>query len=92
MDVVEARVVSIGYDGLGLGFELGEVVYNQATEEGGAVFEGGLVDDDLGALGLDTFHYALDGRLAEVVGVGFHRETVDTDGGDFGLTHSSVTV
>lgn len=46
-----------------------EVVYDAAAEEGGAVGERGLVDDYLGAFGLDALHDALDGRLAEVVGV-----------------------
>ena len=73
MDVVEAGVVSICYDGLGHLFEFLQVIYYNTAEEGGAVFEGGLVDDDLGAFGLNALHHALDGRLAEVVGVGFHR-------------------
>ena len=82
MDVVEAGVVAICDDGLGLGFEFGEVVYNQAAEEGGAVFQRGLVDDDLGAFGFDALHHTLDGALAEVVGVTLHRQSVDADGGN----------
>ena len=58
-----------------------QVVYYEAAEEGAAVFEGGLVDDDLGTLGFDALHDALDGTLAEVVAVALHREAVDTDGG-----------
>ena len=39
--------------------EFGEVVDYAAAEEGRAVFEGGLVDDDGGAFGLHAFHHAL---------------------------------
>lgn len=59
-DVVEAAVVAVGYDGVALGFELFEVVDHLGAEEGFSVGEGGLVDDDFGALGLDAFHHALD--------------------------------
>ncbi len=57
--------------------EVGEVVDDAAAEEGGAVSKGRLVDDDLGAFGLDALHHALDGRLAEVVGVGLHGQAVN---------------
>ena len=36
--------------------------------------------DDCGAFCFQPFHNSLDGALAEVIGVGFHRETVDTYG------------
>ena len=35
-------------------------------------------NDDLSPFGLDTFHHTLYGRLAEIVGVRFHRETEHT--------------
>ena len=73
LDVVEAGVVSICDDGVALLFEFGEIIHHEAAEEGGAVLEGGLVDDDLGTLGFDALHHALDGALAEVVTIGFHR-------------------
>ena len=76
-DVVEAGVVAVGDDGGGLGLEGGQVVDDERAEEGGAVGEGGLVDDHLGAFGLDALHDALDGGLAEVVAVGLHGQAVD---------------
>ena len=76
LDVVKAGVIPICNDGLGHFLEFLQVVYHQAAEEGGAVFEGGFVDDDLGPLGLDALHHALDGALAEVVGVALHRQPV----------------
>ena len=79
-DVVEDGVVAVGDDGVGLGLEGGEVVDHAAAEEGRAVLEGGLEDDDLRALGLDALHDALDGGLAEGVRAGLHREAVDADG------------
>ena len=73
VDVVEDGVVTVGDDGSREALELGEVVDDTATEEQGAIGQRGLVDDDLGALGLDALHDALDGAVTEVVGVGFHR-------------------
>lgn len=64
---------------MGLRLELCEVVDDEASEESGAVLERRLVDDHLGALGLDALHHTLDRRLAEVVGVGLHRQAVDSD-------------
>lgn len=60
-NVIEARVVPIGHDGLRHFFKLFEVVDHKAAEESGPVFECRLVDDDLRSLGLDAFHHALDG-------------------------------
>ena len=48
LDVIEAGVVAVGDDGLGLGFEFGEVVDYEAAEEGGAVLEGGLTSSAIG--------------------------------------------
>lgn len=78
-DVGQGGVEAVGDDGVGAGLELGEVADHLAAEEGGSGGEGRLVDDDLGALGLDTLHDALDGALAEVIRAGLHGETVDTD-------------
>lgn len=67
LDVVEDGVVTVGDDGLGLCFEVFEVVDYFATKEGGAILKGGFVDNDVGTLCLDAFHDALDGTLTEVV-------------------------
>ena len=78
-DVVQGGIIAIGDDGGGAGLEGGEVVHDLGAEEGGAVREGGFIDDHGGALGLDALHDALDGGLAEVVGVGLHRQAKDAD-------------
>ena len=91
-DVAEGVVEAVGDDGLAAGLEGGEVVDDEAAEEGGAVGERGLVDDDLGALGLDTLHDALDGGLAEVVGVGLHRQAIDADDGGLSPTLAAILV
>ena len=91
LHVVQHGVVAVGYDAVGEAFELGEVIDDPGSEEGGAVLEGGFVDDHLGALGLDAFHDALDGALAEIVGVRLHRETVHPDG-HFPLMRGVVSV
>ena len=88
LDVVEATVVTVCYDGLASFLEFFEVVDNEAAEEGTAVLEGGLVDDDYCALGFDAFHDALDSTLAEVVTVAFHRQPVDTNRGNGLLLHT----
>ena len=80
-DVVEDGVVAVCEDAAALGLELGEVVDDAASEEGAAVFEGRLVDDDAGALRLDALHDALNRGLAEVVGVCLHRQAIHTDDG-----------
>ena len=43
------------------------------------VVKRGFVHHNGNTLGLDAFHDALDARLAEVVGAGFHCQTVDAD-------------
>ena len=91
-DVAEGVVEAVGDDGLAAGLEGGEVVDDEAAEEGGAVGERGLVDDDLGALGLDALHDALDGGLAEVVGVGLHRQAIDADDGGLSPTLAAILV
>lgn len=77
--VVEGGVVAVGDYGVAAVFELCEVVHHFAAEEGAAVFEGGLVDDDFGTFGFDAFHYALYARLAEVVAVRLHGQPVYAD-------------
>ena len=59
-DILEACVIAVGEDGVGEAFELGEVIYHSASEECGAVFKCGLVDDDRGTFCLDALHHALD--------------------------------
>ena len=64
-----------------LRLEAREVVYDFRAEEDCAIIQRGFVDDDLGSLGLDALHDALDGAVTEIVGVGFHREAVHSDDG-----------
>ena len=78
--IIKAGIIAVGDDGICLCLELGEVVNNEAAEEGAAVFNGWLIDDNVGSLGLDALHDALYGRLAEVVGVGLHGQAIEADG------------
>src|SRR5699024_7067595 len=43
------------------------------------ILKRGLVEYDLGSLSLQPLHYTLDGALTEIVGIGFHRKTVNAD-------------
>ena len=67
--VVEDGIVAVGDDGVGLVFKGSEVVHDLAAEERGPILQRRLIDNHLGALGLDALHNALDGALAEVVGI-----------------------
>ena len=53
-----------------------QIVDDLAAEECASVLEGGLIDDDRGAFGLDAFHHALDAALPEVVASGLHSKAV----------------
>lgn len=56
-----------------------QVILYSTTEEGATLLQCWLIDDELSTLCFDTLHDALNGRLAEVVGIGFHRQAIDTD-------------
>lgn len=58
--IVEDGIVAVGDDGLGEEFELGEVVNNEAAEEGATIWQCRFVDDDLGTFGFHTLHDTLD--------------------------------
>ena len=60
LDIVEDGIVAVGDDGLGEGFELGEVVDDEAAEEGASIGQCRFVDNDLGSLGLHALHDTLD--------------------------------
>lgn len=59
--VGEVGGVSVGEDGAGASFELGEVVDHSRAEEGGAVGERRLIYNYCCAFGFDALHHALDG-------------------------------
>ena len=79
--IIQAGVIPVGDDGPRHALELGQVVHDHAAEERAAVLQGGLVDDDGGALGTDALHHALDAALPEVVAAGLHRQAVHADDG-----------
>ena len=58
--IIQTRVVPIRDNRITLGLERLKIIYYTAAEECGTVLKGGLVYYDLGALGLDALHYALD--------------------------------
>ena len=79
LNIIETGVVAVGDDGLGKRFELLEIIDNTRAEEGVTIGKRGFVDDDLGTFGLHAFHDSLNGRLAEIVAVRFHRQAIDTN-------------
>ena len=78
-NVVEGRIITIGDDKAGLLFKGRQVIDDSAAKEGGAVFQGRLIDDDADTFGLEALHDALDGRTAEVIRIILHGQAVDAD-------------
>ena len=72
--VIEARVITVRDNGMRALLELIKVVDHFGAKEGRTVFERGFIDDNRRPLGLDALHHTLNGALAEVVGVGLHRQ------------------
>lgn len=56
-----------------------QIIYHLATEKRATIFKRRLINDNFRPLGLDAFHHALNGGLAEVVRIRLHRKAVDTD-------------
>ena len=79
LDIIQTGIIAVGDDGMALSLKCLQVIDYFAAKEGAAIFECRLIDNDLSALCLDTLHDTLDGRLAEVIGIGFHRQAIDTD-------------
>ena len=78
--IIQATIVAVGDDGIALTLEGVEVVDHLGAKEGLAIFQRGLVDNDIGTLGLHALHDALDGALAEIVRIALHRQAEDTNG------------
>lgn len=78
LHIIKTGVIAVGDDGMALGLERRQVVDHIAAEEGGAVFERRLIDDNLGALCLDTLLDALLGILqVEAAGIAHRDGTLD---------------
>ena len=67
LHVVQAGIIAVCNNRRALLFEFAQIIDHFAAEESGTVFQGGLVNDYGGTFGLDPFHDALDGTLAEIV-------------------------
>ena len=83
LHIVQAAVISVGSDGIALCLERLQMIDHTASEEGGAIRQGRFVHNDLGSLGLDAFHHALDGALTEIVAIGFHGQAIDSNHREF---------
>ncbi len=78
--VIKAHVIAVGDDCMALSLESLHVIHHLAAEESASVLKRWLIDNHPGSLCLDTLHDALDGTLAEVVRVGFHRKAINAYG------------
>ena len=79
LHIIQTNIVAVSDDGMALCLESCQVIDYLATEESAAVFKCRLVDDNLCSLCFDAFHDSLNGRLAEVIAILFHREAIDSD-------------
>ena len=77
--IIETGIIAVSYYTIALLFESIKIIHHLTTKEGSSIFERGLIDDDLGAFGFDALHDALDGTLAEIVGITLHGQAIDTD-------------
>ena len=59
--------------------EFFQVIYNHRTEESLSVLQGRLINNDRCALRLDALHNALNRALTEVIRVGLHGQTINTN-------------
>lgn len=69
LHVIETSIITVGDDSLALSFELYYIIHYFTAEECAIILKRRFVDDYLGSLCLNALHYALNGRLAEVVRV-----------------------
>lgn len=61
LHVVKAAVGAVGDNRPAPSLECVQVIDHEAAEEGRAILERRLIDDDGSPLGLDAFHHTLDG-------------------------------
>lgn len=76
--ILKALVEPIGQYGIRFLFEFVQVIDYEGSEEGIHVIKCRLIDDELRPFGPDPLHYALDGEMPEVVGIGLRGDFVDT--------------
>ncbi len=74
----EDILVAVCHNYIGAALKLLQVVDHKGAEEGGAVLQGWLVDNNFSALCLDSFHNALNGGLAEVIRICLHSKAANT--------------
>ena len=75
--IVETTVVPISNNRLTLLFKLRQIIHHLASEERFAIGNRGLVDDDLGNVGVDAIDDAPDGAMADGVEDGLHGDVED---------------
>lgn len=76
LHIIQAAIIAVGNDSLTTFLKLLKVIHNFAAEEGRAILQSRLIDNDRCSFGLNALHNALNRGLAEVVRVGFHGQAV----------------
>ena len=77
--IIQTHIIAVGDDSLRLCLEILQSVHHLRSEERTAILQRRFVDDNRSPLRLDALHHTLNGTLAEVVAVRFHREAVHPD-------------
>ena len=77
---VQAGIITVGDDTVALLFEFIQIVYDFASEKCRTIFESWFINDHGCSFRLNSLHDTLDRGLTEVIRIGFHSQTVNTDG------------
>ena len=76
LHIIQDGVIPVSYNRLTLLLESLQIIHHLATEERTTICQCRLINYHLGTFGLDALHKALNGALAEIIGVGLHGEAV----------------
>ena len=67
--IIQTCIIAVGNNGLRDTFKLLQVIHNKRAEESTAIFQCRFINHQFGTFSLDTFHYPLNGTLAEIIRV-----------------------
>ena len=73
LHIVQTRIIAISHNSLGFLLEFVQVIHHTASKECAAIFQRRFIYYYFGPFGFDSLHDALNGTLAKVVGIAFHR-------------------
>ena len=72
-NVIQHWIITVGYNNVGLAFELRQIDHYLAAEKITSIRQHQFIDDDLSAFVLDALHDTLNAAVPEVVRTALHR-------------------